>query len=39
MYLTVFYKAGDGDEVRSITVTVSKADVEFTPPVAAITEG
>ena len=36
---TVYYKADEADEPQSITVTVAKADVEFTPPVAAIGEG
>ena len=33
---TVYFKATEADEPQSITVTVAKADAEFTPPVAAV---
>ena len=32
---TVYFKAAEADEPQAITVTVAKADAEFTPPVAA----
>ena len=35
---TVYFKATEADEPQSITVTVAKADAEFTPPVAAVAE-
>ena len=33
---TVYYKAAEADDPQVITVTVAKADAEFTPPVAAV---
>ena len=35
---TVFFKAAEDAETQSLTVTVAKADVVFTPPTAATGE-
>ena len=35
---TVFFKAAEADEPQTLTVTVAKADVVFTAPVAAVSD-